>query len=355
MKSKTVYAKNVPIGGGNRVTVQTMLNIPLNDTIRVINEIHALENAGCEILRTAIPDEESVEALKNILPEMSIPMVADIHFNWRLAIKSVEAGVSKLRINPGNIGGKDKLKEVCACLKEYKIPVRIGVNGGSLEKDILQKHGSVCSEALVESAMRSIGYFNEFGYDDIVVSIKASDVVTTYEANKLFFSRYDYPIHLGITEAGSSLSGIIRSSAGIGAMLLNGIGDTIRVSLTASPIEEIIAGKEILNACGMRREGVNVISCPTCARCTTDTLSIVTEIKEKTKHIKPYICVAVMGCVVNGPGESKEADIGVACCNNKGLLFKNGASYKTVDEKDITKVLLDEINTIACERSKQCS
>lgn len=351
MSTKNVYAGSVPIGGGNRITVQTMLNIPLTQTNRVIADIHSLQEAGAEIIRAAVPDEDAAKALKTVLPEMSVPMVADIHFNWRLAIKSVEAGVSKLRINPGNIGGKEKLREVCACLKEYKIPVRIGVNGGSLEKDILEKHGGVCSEALVESAMRSVGYFNEFGYDDIVVSIKASDVVTTYEANRLFASRYAYPIHLGITEAGSNMSGIIRSSVGIGAMLLAGIGDTIRVSLTGEPMQEVLAGKEILSACNLRKEGVRVISCPTCARCTTDTLSIAEAIKESTKHIKPYVCVAVMGCVVNGPGESKEADIGVACCNGKGLIFKNGETYKTVDEKDIIKVLLEEINSLAESRN----
>lgn len=345
--TKSVKIGNVVIGAGNNVAIQSMLNIPLSDTERVMNSIRALEEEGCEILRAAVPDMQEADALKDIIPKMNIPLVADIHFDYRLAIKSVENGVAKLRINPGNIGGKDKMREVCACLKDYGIPVRIGVNSGSVEKDILEKYKHVCAEALVESAERSIGYFNEFGYDNIVVSIKASDVVSTYSANKLFSEKYDYPLHLGITEAGANMSGIIRSSVGIGALLLDGIGDTIRVSLTGDPVQEVVAAKEILTACNLRKEGVRIVSCPTCARCKTDTLSIVEFLKENTKHVKEHVVVAVMGCVVNGPGESKEADIGVACSDGKGALFKGGEIYKTVKSNEIANILLEEIELIA--------
>ncbi len=352
-KTKTVYAKNVAIGGGNRVTVQSMLNIPLTDTENVLNSIRLLEDEGCEIIRASVPDEDAAEAIKTIAPKMRVPLVADIHFNYRLAIKAVENGVAKLRINPGNIGGKEKMREVCSCLKDYGIPVRIGVNGGSVEADILEKYTHVCPEALVESAERSIAYFNEFDYDNIVVSIKASDVNTTYLANKLFSSKYDYPLHLGITEAGAALSGIVRSSAGIGALLLEGIGDTIRVSLTGDPLQEVVVGKELLCACGLRCEGVKIISCPTCARCKTDTLSIVNFLKENTKHIKEPVTAAVMGCVVNGPGESKEADVGVACGDGKAAMFKNGEIYKTIKSEDIAKVMLEEIELIAQRKREE--
>ncbi len=350
--TKTVYAGNVAIGGGHRVTVQSMLNIPLTQTEAALHSIRLLEEEGCEIIRASVPDEDAAEAIKIIAPQMHVPLVADIHFNHRLAIASVKNGVAKLRINPGNIGGKEKIKEVCSCLKDYGIPVRIGINGGSVEKDILSKYGHVCAEALVESAERSIAYFNEFDYDNIVVSIKASDVPTTYAANKLFSSKYDYPLHLGITEAGASMSGMVRSAAGIGALLLEGIGDTIRVSLTGDPVQEVTVGKELLCACGLRNEGVHIVSCPTCARCKTDTLSIVNFLKEHTGHIKQPVTAAVMGCVVNGPGESKEADVGVACGDGKAALFKNGEIYKTIKTEDIAQALLDEIESIAQEKGK---
>lgn len=350
--TKTVYVGNVPIGGGNRITVQSMLNIPLTQTNEVLNSIRLLEEEGCEIIRASVPDEDAAQAIKTIAPQMNVPLVADIHFNYRLAIASVKNGVSKLRINPGNIGGKDKIKEVCNCLKDYGIPVRIGINGGSVEKDILAKYSHVCPEALVESAERSIEYFNEFDYDNIVVSIKASDVTTTYKANKLFSSKYNYPLHLGITEAGAAMSGIVRSSAGIGALLLEGIGDTIRVSLTGDPVQEVSVGKELLCALGLRDEGVHIVSCPTCARCKTNTLEIVNFLKENTKHIKQSVTVAVMGCVVNGPGESKEADVGVACSDKKAALFKNGEIYKTIKTEDISKTLLEEIESIAHQKEQ---
>ncbi|MBO7701015.1 MAG: flavodoxin-dependent (E)-4-hydroxy-3-methylbut-2-enyl-diphosphate synthase [Eubacteriaceae bacterium] len=346
-QTRAVKVSDVIIGGGFPVSIQSMLNIPLTDTDRVLSSIHELEEAGCQIIRAAVPDMESAGAIRTILPHMRVPLVADIHFDYRLAIASVEAGVSKVRINPGNIGGPDKVREVCACLREHDIPVRVGVNSGSVEKDLLEKYGHVCADALVESAERSIGYFNEFGYDNIVMSIKSSDVVMTVEANRLFSSRHDYPLHLGVTEAGAALSGVIRSSVGIGTLLMEGIGDTIRVSLTGDPVQEVVAAKEILTAADMRREGVRIVSCPTCARCKTDTLSIVEYLKEHTSHIKENVVVAVMGCVVNGPGESREADVGVACGDGKGAVFRDGEIYMSVPTGDLKKVLLEEIEKIA--------
>ena len=350
--TRAVNAGGVTIGGGSSVKIQSMLNVPLTDTDRAIRQIEALEKEGCEIIRAAVPNMDAAEAIKTIMPHMNVPLVADIHFDHRLAIASVENGVSKVRINPGNIGGKDRVREVCACLKDHGVPVRIGVNSGSVEKDILEKYGHVCAQALVESAERSIAYFNEFGYDDIVMSIKASDVVMTVEANRLFSEKYDYPLHLGVTEAGAALSGVIRSSVGIGTLLMEGIGDTIRVSLTGDPVQEVTAAKEILTAAGLREEGVRIVSCPTCARCKTDTLSIVEYLKANTGHIKEHVVAAVMGCVVNGPGESKEADVGAACGDGKAAIFKGGKTYMTVPSEDIGRVLLSEIEKIAAERRK---
>ena len=341
--TREIKIGNVKIGGNNPIAIQSMITVPLTDTEKAIRQIIDLENAGCEIVRAAIPDNETADAIKTITENIHIPFVADIQFDYRLAIRSIESGVSKLRINPGNIGGKNKVNEVVACLKEYEIPVRIGVNSGSLEKDILQKYGHPSAEALVESAKRNIDYFNEFGYDDLVVSIKSSDVVATYQANQIFASLYNYPLHLGVTEAGANINGIIRSSVGIGALLLNEIGDTIRVSLTGEPVQEVFAAKEILSACNLREEGVRIVSCPTCARCHTDLLKIVTDIKDRTRDIKYPITVAVMGCGVNGPGEAKEADIGIACGDGKGVLFKKGSVIKSIPTDEMIETLYEEI------------
>ena len=338
------------IGGGNPVAIQSMITIPLTDTKAAIQQILRLEDAGCEIVRATVPNNECADKLPEVISNIHIPLVADIHFDYRLAIKSVQNGVSKLRINPGNIGSKDKVKEVVACLKEYRIPVRIGVNAGSLEKEILEKYGHPSIEAILESAQRSIGQFNEFGYDDLVISIKSSDVVTTYQANMRFAELYSYPLHLGVTEAGAMMSGIIRSSVGIGGLLLNGIGETIRVSLTGDPVQEIVAAKEILSACNLRNEGIRIVSCPTCGRCKTDILSIVTQIKEQTANIKTPLVVAVMGCGVNGPGEAREADLGVACGDGKGVLFKKGEIVATVAAEDIVQILLDEIADMVVQK-----
>ncbi|MBE6037645.1 MAG: flavodoxin-dependent (E)-4-hydroxy-3-methylbut-2-enyl-diphosphate synthase [Anaerofustis stercorihominis] len=348
--SKVIRVANTFIGGENPVTVQSMLNVPLTDTENAIKQAVALEEAGCEIVRASIPNRETAEKIPEIVSRISIPFVADIHFDHRLAILSAKNGAHKIRVNPGNIGGKDKVKEVVEVLKDLGLPARIGVNAGSLEKDLLEKYGRPTAEAMVESAERHIAMFNEFDYDNIAVSLKSSDTKMTIDANRLFAKKYDYPIHLGVTEAGFGESAIVRSAVGIGSLLIDGIGDTIRVSLTGSPIPEIEAGKEILKACGLLNEGIRIVSCPTCARCKTDTLSIVKEIKELTAHIKKPITVAVMGCSVNGPGEASQADVGIACGREQGKLFEKGQVVATVKKADYTKVLLERINELAGEK-----
>ncbi len=342
-KTKKVKIKDREIGGGNPILIQSMLKMPTEDYDSVIKEINELELLGLDIIRGAIPNMESAKAIGKIVKNTNIPFVADIHFDYKLAIESVKNGVHKLRINPGNIGGKEKVREVVKVLKDYDIPVRIGVNAGSLEKDLLEKYHSPTKEALVESAYRSISYFNEFGYDNIVMSIKSSDVISTIEANRLFSEKYNYPLHLGVTEAGADLSGIVRSSVGIGYLLKEGIGDTIRVSLTGKSRDEVIVAKEILTSLNLRKEGVRIVSCPTCGRCKTDILSIVKSIKEKTSHIKTPLVIAVMGCSVNGPGEAKEADMGVACGDGKAVFFKEGKTIKTVKIEEVEELILKEI------------
>ncbi len=343
MNAREIKIKDKAIGGENPVLVQSMLKTPLTNVKEVINQVKEMEMAGLDIIRGAVPDMECAGVLKKVLKEINIPFVADIHFDYRLAIESIKNGVNKLRINPGNIGGKERVKEVVRCLKDYGIPVRIGVNGGSLEKDLLEKYHHPTPEALVESAYRSIEYFNEFGYDNIVVSIKSSDVKTTVEANRLFRKKYDYPLHLGITEAGSGMSGLVRSSVGIGNMLYDGIGDTIRVSLTGKSINEVYAGREILMSLGLLNEGVRVISCPTCGRTKTNIYDIVDRLKEETKNIKKQAVVAVMGCAVNGPGEAKEADMGVACGDGNAVFFKRGEKIKGISAEEIIPTIMQEL------------
>lgn len=346
-KTKAVKIGKITIGAGYPAALQTMLKTPLTDTKAVIAKIGQLKEIGCDIIRAAVPDMKNAACIKEIVSHTDVPFVADIHFDYRLAIESVKNGAAKLRINPGNIGGEKCIREVVACLKEYRIPVRIGVNGGSLEKDILAKHGAPTAQALYESALRSIGLFNRFGYDDIVVSIKSSDVAATVAANRLFAAAQNYPLHLGVTEAGAGTAGLVRSCVGIGALLLDGIGDTLRVSLTGPPEDEIDAAKQILSACNLHQEGIRVVSCPTCGRCRTDTLSVVESIRQKTADIKTVLTVAVMGCAVNGPGEAKEADIGIAFGNGNGVIFKQGKKYRAVKTKDAVDVLCDEIRALS--------
>jgi len=342
-KTNVVKIKNKSIGGNNPILVQSMLKLPPTDYKSIIDEINNLEMVGCDIIRGTIPDMEAAKVIPKIIKNTNIPFVADIHFDYKVAIEAIKNGVHKVRINPGNIGGKERVREVVKALKDYNIPVRIGVNSGSLEKDLLEKYKHPTPEALVESAYRSISYFNEFDYDNIVLSIKSSDVSTTIDANRLFREKYSYPLHLGVTEAGAELGGIIRSSIGLGSLLKDGIGDTIRVSLTGKSTDEVMVGREILISLGLLNEGVRIVSCPTCGRCKTDTLKIVKEIKEKTIHIKEPITVAVMGCAVNGPGEAKEADMGVACGDGNAVFFEKGEKVKSIKSEEIASFILERI------------
>ncbi len=335
---------NLYIGDGEKIAVQSMTNTNTADVKATVSQIKRLEEAGCDIVRCTVPDMEAAKAVKEIKKQINIPLVADIHFDYRLAIEAVKNGVDKVRINPGNIGGEDRVKAVVEALKERNIPLRIGVNGGSLDKEILGKYAKVCPEALVESAKTHIDLVNKFGYDNIVVSLKSSDTKLTVESYRLFKKTFSYPLHVGVTEAGTVYNGIIKSSVGIGALLLDGIGDTIRVSLTADPCEEIKAGKSILRAAGLLNDSVNVISCPTCGRTKIDLIKIADIVTEAVKDIKKPVNVAVMGCVVNGPGEAKEADIGIAGGEGCAVLFKKGEIIRKIKEEEIAEVLISEIN-----------
>lgn len=349
--SKKVYCGSVPIGGGAPVTIQSMTNTDTRNVKATIEQIKELEGAGCDIVRCAIPDMEAVEAFKAIKNSTRIPLVADIHFDYRLAIGAIEAGADKIRINPGNIGDADRVRSIILRAKERKIPVRIGVNSGSLEKDILEKYQGVTAEGLAESALRNIGLIEGMGYDKLVLSLKSSDVSMNYKAHKLIFKEMDHPIHIGITEAGTIESGKVKSAIGIGSLLLEGIGDTIRVSLTGNPVNEVNFAKEILKSLSLRNNSIHFVSCPTCGRCGVDLDKIALEVENALKPMEkimrekaiPSIKVAVMGCAVNGPGEAREADIGVACGKGKGLIFKDGITIKTVEEEDIARELIQYI------------
>jgi len=345
-KTKVLEIGGVKIGGNNPIAVQSMCNTDTRDITATVNQIHKLQEAGCEIIRVAVPDMAAAEALCDIKKNIDIPLVADIHFDYRLALKAVENGVDKLRINPGNIGGEENVKAVSKACKERGIPIRIGVNSGSLEKDILQKYGKVTPEGLVESALRHVRILEKYDFSDIVISIKASDVPFTVKAYSLLSDKVDYPLHLGITESGTVWGGSVKSSVGIGLILGLGIGDTIRVSLTGDPIEEIKVGKAILKALGLRKFGVEFISCPTCGRTEIDLISIAGEVEKRCAHINKNIKVAVMGCAVNGPGEAREADIGIAGGKGVGLIFKKGQVIKKVDENMIVDELIKEIEKI---------
>lgn len=337
---------DIYIGDGEKIAIQSMTNTNTADVKATVSQIKRLEEAGCDIVRCTVPDMEAADAIKEIKKQIKIPLVADIHFDYRLAIEAVKNGVDKVRINPGNIGGEDRVKAVVEAMKERNIPLRIGVNGGSLDKKLLEKYGKVCPEALVESAKEHIDLVNKFGYDNIVVSLKSSDTKLTVDSYRLFKKTFSYPLHVGVTEAGTVYNGIIKSAVGIGALLLDGIGDTIRVSLTADPCEEIKAGKSILAAAGLLRDSVNVISCPTCGRTKIDLIKIADIVNEAVKDIKKPIKVAVMGCVVNGPGEAKEADIGIAGGDGCAVLFKKGEIIRKIKEEEIAEVLIEEINKL---------
>ncbi len=334
---------NIKIGDGERVAIQSMTNVPAAKTAEIIEQINALEKAGCDIVRFAVPDEECAKAVYEIKSKTNVPLVADIHFDYRLALMCIERGIDKVRINPGNIGGEDRAKEVLLAAKAAKIPIRVGVNGGSLEKEILEKYGKVTPEGMVESAMGHIRLMEKYDFRDIVVSIKSSDVKNTIAAYRLARQTFDYPLHLGVTEAGTYTSGLVKSSIGIGSLLADGIGETIRVSLTDDPIKEVEAAKMILSALGMGEKTAQVVSCPTCGRTKIDLIKIANEVTEAVKNIKKDITVAVMGCVVNGPGEAKAADIGVAGGDGCAVLFKKGEIIGKIPEDKIVETLLGEI------------
>lgn len=335
-----VNLKNIAIGGGAPVTVQSMLSVHSNDIKGNIEQAKALAEAGCEIIRVAIPDMAAVSLIPAIKEQMSVPLVADIHFDYKLALESVAAGIDKIRINPGNIGDESRVKAVADACRNEGVPIRIGVNSGSLEKEILAKYGAPTPEAMVESGMYHISLLEKYDFDQIVLSLKSSDTVTMYNAYSLAAEKCRYPLHLGVTEAGTMRMGIIRSSAGIGGLLLKGIGGTIRVSLTDDPVNEVYAAKDLLKAIGMRDDGIRFVSCPTCGRTRVDLIGLAKEAEERFKNVNKNITVAVMGCVVNGPGEAREADLGIACGVGCGILFKKG---KVISEKIAEEKLIDAL------------
>lgn len=344
--SRKIKIGSITIGGGSPVAVQSMLNTPADDIEAGVRQALELQNAGCEIVRATVPDAKAVKTIAALKENLSIPVVADIHFDYKMALEAAEAGVDKIRINPGNIGDNSRVKAVADKCREKSIPIRIGVNSGSVEKHILAKYGSPTPEALVESAMYHVSLLQKFDFDDIVISIKSSNVKTMVEAYRLMSKKADYPLHLGVTEAGTERMGIIKSSAGIGSLLLDGIGDTIRVSLTAPPVNEIYAGFDILKALGVRQKGANLVSCPTCGRTKIDLISLAGRVENALRNIDKNITVAVMGCIVNGPGEAREADIGIAGGNGEGLIFKKGEILRKVPEESLFDELMKEIDLL---------
>lgn len=342
-KTKAVFVGDVKVGGGAPISVQSMLSIPAHDIDGNVKQALDLEKAGCQIIRVSVPDMEAVKTVAALKENVSVPIVADIHFDWRLAIESVAAGVDKVRINPGNIGDEDRVKAVSNACKQKNVPIRIGVNSGSLEKDILAKYGSPTAEALVESGLYHISLLEKFDFDDIVLSLKSSDTQKMYNAYVLASEKTNHPLHLGVTEAGTEYMGTIKSAAGIGGLLLRGIGSTLRVSLTDNPVKEVKAGISLLKALGFRNDGIKFVSCPTCGRTKIDLVGLAKAAEEKLSGINKNITVALMGCVVNGPGEAREADIGIAGGDGCGVLFKKGEIIKKVDEEKLLDTLLEEI------------
>ena len=343
--TKKVKVGNIFIGGGEDIAIQSMCNTRTSDAKATIEQILSLEEAGCDIIRVAVPDEDSARAIKEIKENIHIPLVADIHFDWHLAIKSMENGVDKVRINPGNIGKEEGVRLVAECAKAYGVPIRIGVNTGSIEKELLQKYGPT-PEAMVESANRHIEMLLKYDFDDIVVSLKASDVNKTIDVYRLMAKSCPYPLHLGVTEAGTFLGGTIKSAIGIGSLLKDGIGDTIRVSLTDDPIEEVKVAKQILKALDLRKNMPTFISCPTCGRTNIGLIPLAKRVEEYLENVNKSITVAVMGCAVNGPGEAREADIGIAGGNGEGLIFKKGSIIRKVPEECLFDCLKEEIDNM---------
>ncbi|MDY2852852.1 MAG: flavodoxin-dependent (E)-4-hydroxy-3-methylbut-2-enyl-diphosphate synthase [Acidaminococcus fermentans] len=349
-KSRTIAIGQVTIGGENPVAVQSMTNTKTENIPATVDQIHRLTDRGCEIIRCAVPTLEAAQALKEIRKQIAIPLVADIHFDYRLALAALESGVDALRLNPGNIGGRDRVEKVVEAARQRQVPIRIGVNAGSLPKNLLEKYGHPTAEALVEAAWRHIHILEEMDYNNIVISLKAHDVPLTLAAYRLMARECDYPLHVGITEAGTIRSGLIKSAVGIGTLLAEGIGDTIRVSLTGDPLAEIDAGFEILKSLGLRQHGPTLVSCPTCGRTCWSLEKVAKEVEVRLAEIPEPITVAVMGCVVNGPGEAREADVGIAGGKGEGLLFRKGQILRKVPEARLVEELFEEIQKITDER-----
>jgi len=345
-RSRVIRIGDVAIGGDNPVVVQSMTNTDTRDIDSTVEQIQRLEQAGCELVRVAVVDEEAARSIAKIKSRISIPLIADIHFDYRLALKSVEAGADGLRINPGNIGETWKVQAVVKSCQEREIPIRIGVNAGSLDKKLLERYGGVCAEAMVESGLENIKILEDMGFELIKISLKASSVILSLQAYQMMAAKVDYPLHVGITEAGTRERALIKSALGIGMLLNQGIGDTIRVSLTADPVDEVWAAYEILRSLGLRQRGIELISCPTCGRCEIDLIKTAEEVDRQIRHIAKPLKVAVMGCVVNGPGEAREADLGIAGGRGVGLLFKHGEIIRKVAEEELVKTLLKEIEKI---------
>ncbi|MBI5552373.1 MAG: flavodoxin-dependent (E)-4-hydroxy-3-methylbut-2-enyl-diphosphate synthase [Desulfobacterales bacterium] len=350
--TRLIHVGPVAVGGGAPITVQSMTNTPTQDVAATVAQIVRLTAAGCEIVRVAVPDEAAAEAVAAIKAGIKIPLIADIHFDYRLALAAAKGGADGLRINPGNIGGRKKVQAVVDCARDLGLPIRIGVNSGSLEKELLQRYGGATAAAMVESALGHVALLEKAGFHEIKISLKASDVLRTVEAYRLLAERVDYPLHVGVTEAGSLYAGTVKSALGIGMLLAEGIGDTLRVSLTRDPVEEVRVGFEILKALNIRRRGPEIISCPTCGRCNINLMEVVDQVeKALLTHVAP-VKLAIMGCVVNGPGEAREADIGVAGGQGQGILFKKGKVVKKVPQEQLVKVLLQEVDRWEKEHKK---
>lgn len=348
-QTRQISIGGVKVGGGAPITVQSMTNTFTHEIGATVEQIHRLEAAGCELVRVAVPDAAAVEAISSIKKQISIPLIADIHFDYRLALGAVRAGADALRINPGNIGGAKKVKAVAKLARERGIAIRIGVNAGSLEKEILKRYGSATPEAMVESALRHIELLESFDFHDIKLSIKASDVARTVEAYRLAASKTDFPLHVGVTEAGTLISGTVKSALGIGILLADGIGDTIRVSLTRDPVDEVRVGFQILKALKIRQRGPDIVSCPTCGRCEIDLVDVVERVESALITKTTPVQLAIMGCVVNGPGEAREADIGIAGGKGHGVLFKKGKVVRKVPEDRLVETILEEVEK--CEKT----
>jgi len=341
--TSVVHIGGVPVGGGHPIKIQSMTNTDTRDIASTVAQIKNLQAAGCEIIRVAVPDMEAASAITRIKKEISIPLVADIHFDYKLALAAVKNGADKLRINPGNIGSENRVRQVAEAAKACGLPIRVGVNSGSLEKEILAKYNGVTAQGMAESALKNVALLEKFGFNDIVVSIKTTDVSLMLDAHKILAKRLPYPLHIGLTEAGTPYNGAIRSAAGLGALLSLGLGDTVRVSLSGDPVAEIHAAKEILAAMGLRRFGVKVIACPTCGRTDIDVAGIASRLEQKLAHVTTPITIAVMGCVVNGPGEAREADVGIAGGNGKAVLFRKGEVVRTVGVDEMEVAVLGEV------------